>query len=741
MTTTVSEQHQAGGAATHAGTDYQNRASAWLSIHILAEQDASPPWDLPAAITLEWIRCETEQPVDDILAGLSQGGVAFIQAKHSVNLSTSLDSDLAASIKQFVRQLVKNATQTPNAPLWNHALEADRDRLVLVTGRDSSAPIRSHLPSLLARLRSLKPEQPVTEAARNNNEKKVLEVVTEHITHFWTDIKGMAPTAENIRELLCLIRVHVLEVDPGETGEREAKNLLRHTILEDPTQADLAWSNLITDSALCARGQSGVDRKSLQRLFRDAGLPLKAVRSYRSDIERLRSHSQATLSALAEHTYIRVGDTSVKIDRISTQGLADAVRQGSLVVVGEPGAGKSGALYEAACSLIEEGRHVVVFAAEQLSANSLGLLRQELNLEHEVVNVLSQWEGAEPGILAIDALDAIRTDAGARTLRELIRVVKNLPQWHVVVSIRKFDLRKSLTLWGIFPVSSVPLENYQDPEFVAVRHFNIPLLTEDESNQVGSQSEDLAVLITRANADLALLLKVPFNLRLAGELLGIGAGIAELTPIRTQIELLDRYWQHRVIGEDANGYGREAVLEQAVTVMVSARMIRAETRQVVAQNPAASAYLNEVLQAHVLVEWQPTPNSTPDRAILTFSHHILYDYAVARLMLRGLPEILVARLESDPDLVITIRPSLVMNYQYEWLRDPAHELFWQLVFAILGSSHVPEIGKVIGLGVAADMVASEQDLQGLTMRLQDPATTIKETAEQGLRYLVQTLLA
>ena len=31
-----------GGAATHSGTDYQNRCSAWFAVLILAEREASP---------------------------------------------------------------------------------------------------------------------------------------------------------------------------------------------------------------------------------------------------------------------------------------------------------------------------------------------------------------------------------------------------------------------------------------------------------------------------------------------------------------------------------------------------------------------------------------------------------------------------------------------------------------------------------------------------------------------------
>ena len=735
----MSERNQAGGAATHAGTDYQNRASAWLSIRILAEQDASPPWDLPSSVTLDLIRCESDQPVDDILVGLSSGGFAFLQAKHAVTLSAGIDSDLGKTLDQFVRQYLRAPVPGYAAQPWDRPLDPERDRLVLLAGR-CSEPIRSDLPSLLIRLRGLTDAQHLAAAALTDGERRALKVVQDHISHFWNSVAGSPPREADVRALLRLIRVHVLDVDPGQAGEREAKDLLRSAVLADPTQADLAWTELLRSAALCARGQTGADRRALQHGLRDAGVSLKTPRSYQPDMERLRGHTEGTLSRLAEYTRILIGTGRVQVDRTSTHTLTDAARQGSLVVVGEPGAGKSGALHDAARALIREGRQVVALAAEQLSAGSPGLLRQELGLSHELPEVLGQWHGAEAGILFIDALDALRTEAGARTLRDLVRSVRALPHWHVVVSIRKFDLRHSPPLQSLFPAVAQPPDVCQDPEFRAVRHLSIPLLDQSELDQVTSQSTDLAGLMATANPDLTALLRVPFNLRLAGELLGLGAGVAELKPVRTQIELLDRYWQHRVIGDDANGYGREAVLEKAVQVMVAARAIRVQTRDVVAQNPTVSGPLTEVLHAHVLVEWQPTPGAPVDRNVLTFSHHILYDYAVERLMLRGLPERLVALLEADPDLVIAVRPSLVLHFQYQWLRDGARSLFWQLVFSVLKSPRVPEIGKVIGLGVAAEMMSAAADLQALSLHLECAAPADRQAGEQALRYLVQTLL-
>src|SRR5215471_17272706 len=102
----MSSMHNSGGAATQASVDYQNRVAAWMAVRILAEQDASPPWHLPDHVTLEFLRCETEQPVDDLLVGTSEGGHAFAQIKHGLRLEKAASSPLALAVDQFVRQFI-----------------------------------------------------------------------------------------------------------------------------------------------------------------------------------------------------------------------------------------------------------------------------------------------------------------------------------------------------------------------------------------------------------------------------------------------------------------------------------------------------------------------------------------------------------------------------------------------------------------------------------------------------------
>jgi hypothetical protein len=150
----VSVVHGGGGAATQAGISYQNRVAAWIAASILAEAEASPPWKLPANVTLKFLRCETEQPVDDILVGTSDNGHAFIQVKHRLTLATAAKSDLGSTIDQFVRQFFAYSTVAKGKRPWERPLDAERDRLVLITSPTSPSSIREHLPAVLDKLRS-----------------------------------------------------------------------------------------------------------------------------------------------------------------------------------------------------------------------------------------------------------------------------------------------------------------------------------------------------------------------------------------------------------------------------------------------------------------------------------------------------------------------------------------------------------------------------------------------------------
>ena len=735
----MSPASSGGGAAAQAGMDYQNRVAAWVAVRILTEQESAPPWDLSSDTTLEFIRCETEQPVDDLLVGTSHQGHIFVQVKHSLNLSSSSDSPFASVIDQFVRQFIAHRGINHKNHPWERPLDSERDRLLLVSSPGSSAPIRQHLPSVLRRLRSLSQDEGISRAVTNEKESDALTRLRECLAHSWNRVTGETLAEGDERELLLLIRVQILDVDQEGSDELEANDLLRR-VLRDPTQSQLAWHTIVQACANYASNRRGADRPNLQHLLLQAGIAIKAPPSFRNDIECLQQTTRSTLEALSGLSKIRVGSDEVRITRQSTMELRRAAESLSLVVIGDPGAGKSGALHNLVEQLCGERRDVIFFAVDRFEASSLGNLRNEIGLAHDLNDILENWPGEEVGFLIIDALDAARSDASSKCFRDLISMTLKAPnRWHIIPSIRKFDLRYSPQLHQLF--SGQPPSEFRDSQgFGSICHLNVPILEDSELAQIRSQSPQLAELVDQADITLCNLLRIPFNLRLMGDLLGTGATVESLTPIQTQIQLLDRYWQERVIRSDDQGDARESLLRQAANRMVATRSLRVD-RSAVSDNAAASEILLDILSANVLTEWQPTPDAQPERYVLTFSHHVLYDYAVARLLLRGTLDTFVDRLENDPDLILAIQPSLVLHFQYIWLRDQSRQAFWHLVLRVIRSSGIPEIGKLIGPRVATEVIKNTADCEPLIAALEDSDEANCQAASQALRHLAGALLA
>jgi hypothetical protein len=590
---------------------------------------------------------------------------------------------------------------------------------------------------VLHRLQDAVQTQALEDIAVNIPERKVLSTVISHLKRSWQVALGVAPSDNDIRQLLALIRIHVLDVDAGGAAEQEAKDRLRASVLRNPGQADTAWARLIEACAQWAAEQSGANRHSLQQVLLDVGINIQAPRSYRDNIERLTTHAQRTSDILSHLARIRLGTTEIKIHRLSTVALRCAAEEGSLLVVGDPGAGKSGALCDLVRLLREEERDVIFLAVDRLAASSTEALRVELGLDRDLTEVLANWPGTAPAFLVIDALDAVRADPAANAIRDLIQtVIGQCSRWHVVASIRKFDLQYSQELKQLF---SGNLSNtFQDQDLLTVRHLKIPQLSMEELAQILSQSPPLQTVIDNAPEALRELLRVLFNVRLMAELLGAGIDPADLSPIRTQLELLDRYWLYRVVCNDRQRDAREGVLRRACDQMVRTRALRVDRRSIA--DPAVSPHLDYLLSTQILTEWRASSSAAPEQYVLTFSHHVLFDYAVARLLFRGTPEALVTRLTDDPEQVIVVRPSLLLHFRHLWNVDPHREPFWFLVFQIIQADRIPEIGKLIGPAVAAELASELADLDPLYIHIGSLNRTTRAIAEQALRHLVGSLL-
>jgi hypothetical protein len=408
--------------------------------------------------------------------------------------------------------------------------------------------------------------------------------------------------------------------------------------------------------------------------------------------------------------------------------MAATAAEQSILMVGEPGSGKSGALHDLAEDLVSRSVDVLYLSADRLDAASLGSLRLELGISHDLCETLENWQGIGPAFLLIDSLDAARADPASRTLRDLLRRATDLKRWRVVASIRKFDLRYSPELQYLF--KGTPAADSSDPEFARVSHVLVKRLSDTELGQVASQSSEMAACLPLVPVDLV---NVVFNLKILAELIDEGVDLRGANPIQTQLELLELYWKHRVLKWPTRDVSEE-LLRSVVRTMVKRKTMRADRLAIA----PAGTELHELLSRGVLVEWQVL--GATDRNKLAFSHHVIFDFAVSTLLFRGDDDTLISALLDDPQLVLISRPSIVFHYHHVWSHDE-HVLkrFWSLV-SRLQDSTLPSIGKLIGPSVAVERATAAEDFGPLIWSLRAPGS-VHEASEQTLNYVIGSLFS
>lgn len=716
-----------------AGARYQNQVTAWLAAKMLAERPAAP---ILARGAIAYIAAESGEAVDDILAGNDQGSFVFVQAKRTLSLSTRDGSDLESVVNQAVRQIA--ATVEPGKRPWSRALSPDSDRILLITSTDSPATIKTHLRDALQRIRGLHPEQSFMDAAKNRQEEEALKNLVTLLNREWEKVTGAAPSVDEQKFFLKLFDVEVLDPDDGETHESGAKADLAAFVLEDSSQEHIAWTSLVTICGTSAARQTGFTLEGLRRSLRADNLALKAVPRFDADIEALRRHTKTTLDHLAGLSRIQIGGQDLKVDRSAVSELVRVAQQTSSLVVGQPGAGKSGATYDTARRLQEQGYDVICFAVDRLDFTSLSQVQAELGLKHPLTDVIRAWDGNGSGIILIDALDAARGAAASEVILALIQELKNGSRWNIVASVRKWDLRYNTELRATFRLTSAAqvAAELTDPEFYDLTHVNVPLFSLEELDEICSRSTPLRTLKENAGADTLALLRVPFNLRLAAELLDSGMEPAEFSPLRDQVGLLEAYWKRRV-AVVPDGDSREQVLRLCLSDMVANRRLR--TSRAKALEGGGTEPLQQLLSLNVLSEWQASAASSPNRQLLAFAHNVLFDFGAAELYLPHEPDDFLARMAAQPDLALLLRPSLHMRFQRLWMTDKA--LFWDLTFRLCANESLPALLQSCPLGIVAQNAKTADDVQLLAEQLRQPPADQTLGAARAYRHLVGVLVA
>lgn len=688
-----------GGAGGATGPGLEARILAWLAAHLVARESLPATWRLNAACVDE-IGGQTGQEMDDVGAITERRGYVFVQAKHRLQLSKAAGSPLSEALDQAVGQFIDGAPQGTDGS--RRPLEPGRDALVICTDGAASVPVREHLRTVVDRLSTHPSELPHHEVASNAGQQGALEVLIDHLRAAFTKrADGVPPNDEQLRAILRLLHVVSLDLDSGGNDRVSAEAYLRG-VLDDPDTASGAWNDLVTLGQQLIEGQRWANLNAVRNALASGGHPAGIDPPLRSDVQRLRDVTRAVLDASAPEVTIPAPEGSITIHRDVTDVLLRT--DGNFGITGEPGAGKSVLAALVATNLIAAGEDVVFLGAESLAA-SLGTTRTELAMQHNLDTVLQGWDGASRGTLILDGVDATRGTSSVDWIPQLSRALRGT-RWRVLATIRTFDLRYGPSWQEMFAGDPVD-PDHADPSFPRVRHLLVGDLSESELDQVRIQSPRLAALIGSADPRLLELLRNPFNLRLAAQLLRDDGNRISLGRVRTRQELLHLYWDRRV-EQMVDHLARRRAIHDLSESMVRRRRARVVDPSAVV-DPAVFGAVDTLLRDGVLREDVQGRRST--MVPVVFSHPVLYDFAVAVACLRGEDQLhLSRRLDDDPDLAITVRPSVDMHLADLWTDDSSRTPFWHLAVTLSTPQHGHPIAAIAAACTVLREHPAHQDL-------------------------------
>jgi hypothetical protein len=319
-----------------------------------------------------------------------------------------LDSPLGKTAEQFVRQWILCAAGV-GSRLWDRPLAARIDRFVLAVGPTSSATVTQDLAA------ALRANRTPGSAPLPDGQREALDRFQGLLDLAWQKVSGKNPSAGDLRSMLCLVDIVVFDFDGA---DRSLVVEAMRDVVQTNDDAASSFFVLRDGFTRLMSSRFGVDAPGLRDLIATS-LRLNEPPSYRSDVAELKRYSDRTRSHLEHFEETIVGGQSIRIDRKCTQAVLTAAASMSLLLVGDPGAGKSAVISAAAARLRSDDKEVIELAVDRLPVESAEGLQQQLDLTHRVMDVLEHWPGNEPAYLFIDALDVTRGGRGRFPLADL----------------------------------------------------------------------------------------------------------------------------------------------------------------------------------------------------------------------------------------------------------------------------------------------------------------------------------
>jgi hypothetical protein len=662
---------------------FQAQVGAWFAAHVITETPIGARFGLAVAVRPVDIQFESAAAVDDIVVGLEDRKNIYVQCKTTVSLERVPDSALGKTIAQLVS-------------LHRSARAASIAAVILATSESASR----NLDNLNDACRAFDfgESWESVHGRISVAQREALDLFKSHVDHAWrADVSSPAPSPAELASLARIFRICRFGDSQSSGDWREITARLSSGLYGNDVAAHAAAVELLdTVRRQIRTGAAGTKLGLLQSLRRGGHQDTKAPR-FDGDLQALARYSDEERVRLKRHS--QLGEGIPPITRDCLPSLVDAVRDGSLLVVGEPGAGKTGVLVALAEQMAPAGGPMLFLSVDRLAGITIESdLQRELGLQHPFLDALENWPGGAPGYLIIDALDATRGAASEGVMALFIEraMAKLQARWSIIASIRTFDLQNGARFRQLMkgtPPDPVYAEKQAD--LAAVRHFKIERLTEGELEKVAVASQALGDLMKGAPKSLHDLLRNIFNLSIAQDLLKDGLAADRIREISTQSQLIDAYEDQRV---------RDIGVKQAAKLTIE-RMV-AKHRLTVPQVDVVHDRVVDLLRGGVLI--------APGKDNLAFAHHVLFDHIASRFYFdrEDLPSLIMQL--SDHSAGLFLGPALRFTLERVWQEDSTgRPKFWALVYALAKTPELDSIVSSIALRAAASSVRTKDDVVAL----------------------------
>jgi len=240
----------AGGQATNAGINYQQRVSAWLLLNLYLESDTSVFFEnLSGESVISKIHFETDTPIDDLKVTLSNSKTLFFQIKRSLSLSDIETSDFYKTVEQFLLEEING--------------QNIQKQYILVTTTDSSKKIRQDLRKIIISIQLN--DKAFLDNPLNESERDTLEKLKAVVTKIYYRITKKDLDDEVFQTFLKKVSIEIIDIESGHPIEKAALMTISSIGFKNP---ELIWSILIKNCLFYATERMSIDKTSLEIILK-----------------------------------------------------------------------------------------------------------------------------------------------------------------------------------------------------------------------------------------------------------------------------------------------------------------------------------------------------------------------------------------------------------------------------------------------------------------------------------------